>query len=159
MLEMPDSVESALHCTWLLAQQPATALPARRLAEFHGLPQAYLSKILKLLTRADVLRAVPGTGGGYRLARDPEEITVLDILTAVQGNGPMFRCRELRQRGPVPLPVEACRRPCGIAAVMHRAEQAWRQELAATTLAALHSHAATASIGRARRWLDGLPDS
>jgi Rrf2 family protein len=110
VLEMPDSVESALHCTWLLAQRPATALPARRLAEFHGLPQAYLSKILKLLTRADVLRAVPGTGGGYRLARDPERITVLDILTAVQGDGPMFRppptaesgraCRYVQGRSP-----------------------------------------------------------
>lgn len=153
-MKLPETVEWALHCAWLLAQAPArVALPARKLAEFHGVPEAYLAKTLKTLASAGVLTAVSGPRGGYRLARPPEAITALDLLVALEGDTPLFRCQEIRQRGPEPLAPSACRRPCGIAAVMHRAERAWRDELARTTVADLLAHAGIGSGERARRWL------
>ena len=152
-MELPATVEWALHCTWLLACARGTALPARRLAGYHGLPQDYLAKALKALVRADVLVATSGPRGGYRLARPPESITVLEIVTALEGDAPLFRCQEIRQNGPAPLPRAQCRRPCGIASVMHRAEAAWRTELAHTSVADLLAHAGTGSTDRARRWL------
>jgi hypothetical protein len=76
-MRLPEGVEWALHCTWLLTlARDGDALPARRLAEFYGLPEAYLAKLLKALVRAGLLSATSGPRGGFRLARPPEAITL-----------------------------------------------------------------------------------
>ena len=157
-MQLPEGVEWSIHCLWLLALLPPDdALSSRRLAEFYGLPEAYLSKLLKMLVRAGLLAASSGPRGGFRLARDPAGITFLDVVDAVEGRAPVFRCMEIRQRGPVPLPEADCRRECGIASVMHDAERAWRDHLAVATIAGSVRHAGSASLGRARRWLASLP--
>src|SRR5919201_483693 len=128
IMRLPQGVEWALHCTWLLAvTRDSDALPARRLAEFYGLPEAYLAKLLKALGRAGLLRAASGPRGGFRLARPPAEITVAEVVDAMEGQGQLFHCMEIRQRGPVPLAGAAVRQPCGIAQVMDRAERACRK--------------------------------
>ena len=157
-MKLPEGVEWALHCTWLLTlARDGDPLPARRLAEFYGLPEAYLAKLLKALVRAGLLTAASGPRGGFRLARPPEEITVADVVEAVEGRGALFQCTEIRQRGPVPLTGAACRVPCGIAQVMRRAEQAWRQELAATTIAGLVAASGAGAVTRVSTWLAALP--
>ena len=80
-----------------------------------------------------------------------------EVVEAVEGRGPLFGCTEIRQRGPVPLTGIACRTPCGIAAVMHWAEQAWRQELAATTIADLVETSGVGAVARVSTWLAALP--
>ncbi len=151
-------MEWALHCTWLLTfTRDGDALPARRLAEFYGLPEAYLAKLLKALVRAGLLGATSGPRGGFRLARPPERITVAEIVEAVEGQAPLFHCTEIRQRGPVPLTGAACRQPCGIAQVMDRAERAWRKELAATTIADLAETSGVGAVTRVSSWLATLP--
>jgi Rrf2 family protein len=158
IMRLPQGVEWALHCTWLLTlTRDGDALPARRLAEFYGLPEAYLAKLLKALVRTGVLSATSGPRGGFRLARPPEEITVADVVDAVEGQGPLFHCLEIRQQGPVPLAGAAVRKPCGIAQVMDRAERAWRKELAATTVADLVATSGVGSVMRVRAWLATLP--
>jgi Rrf2 family protein len=157
-MRLPEGVEWALHCTWLLTvARDRDALSARRLAEFYGLPEAYLAKLLKTLVRAGLLSATSGPRGGFRLARAPGDITVADVVEAVEGPSPLFHCTEIRQRGPVPLTGEACRRPCGIAQVMDRAERAWRQELAATTIADLVDSSGSGAVTRVGSWLATLP--
>src|SRR5690606_21826021 len=81
------------------------------------------------LSGAGIVATVPGPKGGYRLARPPSEISLLDIVLAVEGPAPAFRCNELRRRGPDPLPSRMFSRPCSINAAMLRAEQAYREEL------------------------------
>jgi Rrf2 family protein len=156
-MKLAQSVEWSMHCTWLLGLLPdGAALPGRRLAEFYGLPEAYLSKVLKALAAAGILAAVSGPRGGYRLARPADQITALELVQATDGSRPAFRCAEIRQRGPVPLPPGECARRCGIAAVMDRAEQAWRDQLRGTTVADLVAEAGTASVARARQWLASI---
>jgi Rrf2 family protein len=156
-MELPQGVEWALHCCWLLAQSDgATPLPRRKLAEFFELPEAYLAKVLKPLVTAGILTSVPGAAGGYRLARPAAAITTLEIVSAVGGDRGLFRCTEIRQRGPVPLTAAQCKQPCGIAKVMHGAELAWRHELSLTTLADLLAQAKLPSERRAARWLGPL---
>ncbi len=158
-MSLSEGVEWSLHCAWLLAQvPPGKALSSRRMAEFYGLPPAYLSKLLKSLVRAGILAATTGPRGGFRLARPAAGITVLEVTEAVEGSGPLFRCTEIRQQGPAPALKADCRRPCGIAQVMHDAEQAWRAHLAATTIADLVGQATSGSGGRVRAWLDRLPE-
>lgn len=157
-MSLSEGVEWSLHCAWLLTHvPPGEALPSRRMAEFYGLPSAYLSKLLKSLVRAGILDATTGPKGGFRLARPARDITVLDIMEAVEGKAPLFQCMEIRQRGPVPASTADCRRPCGIAKVMHDAERAWRAQLAATTVADLAGQTSTGSDSRARGWLETLP--
>jgi Rrf2 family protein len=57
----------------------------RDIAERTGLPQPYLEQILLALKGAGLVRSKRGVGGGYVLARDPTEITLADIVSAVDG--------------------------------------------------------------------------
>jgi Rrf2 family protein len=137
-MRIGEGVEWAIHCCTVLAVLPAdVALPSARLAEFHGVPGAYLAKQLQALSRAGIVETVAGPRGGYRLARPAAEVTVLDIVEAVDGGEAAFRCTEIRQRGPAAEEPSAYLRPCGIARAMGRAEDAWRRELAATSVADL----------------------
>ena len=148
-----------MHACVLLAVLPdGAALPAARLAEYHGVPSAYLAKHLQSLARADVLETVKGPRGGYRLARPPAEVTVLDVVEAIDGDEPAFRCTEIRRRGPSAVPAREYRLPCGIHQVFSRADDAWRAELAAATIADLVvgvvNEAPRPALEKAARWLD-----
>ncbi len=57
----------------------------RDIAERTGLPQPYLEQILLALKGAGLVRSKRGVGGGYVLARPPEEITLSEIVNAVDG--------------------------------------------------------------------------
>jgi Rrf2 family iron-sulfur cluster assembly transcriptional regulator len=57
----------------------------RDIAERTGLPQPYLEQILLALKGAGLVRSKRGVGGGYVLARDPGEISLSDIVSAVDG--------------------------------------------------------------------------
>lgn len=135
-MKLPESTEWALHAAGSLAQLgPAEKASAAQLAEHFDLPQAYLAKQLQALVRGGVLTATTGPRGGFRLARPPEEITLLQIVEAVDGSSRFYQCNEIRQRGRGAAPPEQCRKMCGIARHMHAAEAAWRASLARVTLA------------------------
>jgi Rrf2 family protein len=132
---MSDGVEWALHCCAVLAVVPPDkGLTAAKLAEFHGVPGAYLAKHLQALTRAGVFEAVPGRKGGYRLARPAMDITVLEVVEAVEGRTRAFQCKEIRQQGPAAGPKSDYKGICGIARVMYDAEAAYRERLASVTI-------------------------
>jgi len=57
----------------------------RDLAERTGLPQPYLEQILLILKGVGLVRSKRGVGGGYVLARDPDNITLAEIVAAVDG--------------------------------------------------------------------------
>lgn len=129
-MKMSDGVEQAIHSVTMLAHlTEGGVLSAAALAEFHGVSPSYLLKHLQALSGAGIVQTVPGPRGGYRLAKSPADISLLDIVLAVEGNAPAFRCNEIRQRGPNPVPGVPTK-PCGIAAAMLRAERAYRAELA-----------------------------
>ncbi|MBW8484824.1 Rrf2 family transcriptional regulator [Actinomadura sp. PM05-2] len=136
---MGEGVEWGLHCCvtlgWLHAEAP---VPTRRLAAWFDLPQEYLKKRLQALGRAGILASSPGARGGWSLARPPERITMMEVVAALEDGLDAFTCTEVRRRG-------AGARgggpelggTCGVAALMRRAEMAWRRELAAHTIADL----------------------
>jgi Rrf2 family protein len=137
-MRMSDGVEWAAHsCVLLAVLGPDHALPAARLAEYHGVPAAYLAKHLQALARAGIVETAKGPGGGYRLARPATDITLLDVVEAVDGSEPAFRCTEIRRRGPTAVPAREYRTACGIHAAMNQADAAWREELSHVTIAAL----------------------
>jgi Rrf2 family protein len=157
-VRLSDGVEWGVHVCTLLATLPEEgALPAAKLAEFHGVPAAYLAKHLQALARAGVLQTAKGPRGGYRLSRPPAEITLLDVVEAIDGDEPAFRCTEIRRRGPTGMPACYYPHPCGIHAAFDRADEKWRAELRATTIADLVMsvvrYASRAALEKGARWL------
>jgi Rrf2 family cysteine metabolism transcriptional repressor len=55
----------------------------RDIADAHGIPSRFLVQILLQLKSAGVVQSVRGAAGGYQLARDPDSITLLDVMTVV----------------------------------------------------------------------------
>jgi Rrf2 family protein len=110
-------------------------LSAAAIAEFHGVSVSYLLKHLQALSGAGILETLPGPKGGYRLAKAPGAISLLDIVLAVEGPAPAFRCNEIRQRGPNPVSNRFFATPCNISTAMLRAERVYRAELAKTSIA------------------------
>jgi Rrf2 family protein len=134
-MKLSEGVEASIHCCAVLAGlEEQQTISGTDLADFHGVSASYLLKHLKKLVAANVLESVPGPAGGFRLARPADQITFLDIVLAVEGRAPAFRCSEIRRRGPSPLPDKAFPKPCGINAAMLKAERAWRDQLQATRL-------------------------
>jgi Rrf2 family protein len=134
-MKMSDGVEQAIHSVTMLTHlTEGGVLSAAALAEFHGVSPSYLLKHLQALSGAGILQTVPGPKGGYRLAKAASDISLLDIVLAVEGSAPAFRCSEIRQRGPNPVPGVPTK-PCGIASAMLKAERAYRAELARVKIA------------------------
>ena len=74
------------------AQHPEREHNARELAEETRLPLPTVGKLLKELVREDLLVSHRGTKGGYRLARRPGEISVADVITALEGPIAVTEC-------------------------------------------------------------------
>ncbi len=64
---------------------PPTPTSVKEIAERTDLPQPYLEQILLAVKGAGLVKSKRGVGGGYVLARDAEEITLADIIVAVDG--------------------------------------------------------------------------
>ncbi|WP_239067372.1 RrF2 family transcriptional regulator [Actinomadura bangladeshensis] len=150
------AIHSCLNLTWL---EPGEAVTAARLAAYYELPAAYLNKQLQALARAGILTSTPGPRGGFRLARNPEDISLLDVVTAIEGPEEAFRCEEILKKGPGEHEGVDYRRRCFVSQAMRRAEMAWRRELAGQTLADLRStveHRLPSVPGETRSWFANL---
>jgi Rrf2 family protein len=155
-MKMSGGVEWALHCSVVLtaADRP---VPASRLAELHDVSPSYLAKQLQALSRAGLIHSVQGHAGGYALTRPATDITILDVVDAVDGPAPAFVCTEVRQRGPLATPAEDCRLPCGVHRAMMAADAAWRAALRGVTIADLAQSVTDdfgpATLATVRGWL------
>ncbi len=69
--------------------QPFTA---REVCEKADIPESFTRKIFQSMVRAEFLKAVPGPGGGYRLLQKPSEISVLEVIQAVDGQDAFNQC-------------------------------------------------------------------
>jgi len=76
----------ALHAVAYMAiQKSEKPVASHLIAQDRGIPERFLLKVLKPLVSARVLHSIKGPNGGYRLARTPSDISMLEILEAVDG--------------------------------------------------------------------------
>ena len=88
----------ALRVMLELAQDDSAAyLPLPAIAERQGISEKYLESILSVLSKAGMLDALRGKGGGYRLAKAPEDYSVYDILCLTEGTLAPVACLEAGQ--------------------------------------------------------------
>jgi FeS assembly SUF system regulator len=64
------------------------ACSASEIAEEYGISATLMAKVLQKLARESVVAAKHGSSGGYQLARDPDQISALDVISAI--DGPVF---------------------------------------------------------------------
>lgn len=81
--------------THLTAQRAGSVHNARDLARVVNLPLPTVSKILKAMARSDLVVSHRGVKGGYSLARDPKEISVAEIIEALEGPIAITECLDL----------------------------------------------------------------
>ena len=87
------TTQHALRSLIELARQPEEgALLGRDLAERAGVAKDYLAKLLGTLRGAGFVASAPGIGGGYRLARAPETIRLIDIVRLFEGEAGLPQC-------------------------------------------------------------------
>jgi Rrf2 family protein len=70
---------------YLVDQPPDRSVASHVAAGARGIPERFLLKVLQPLVSAGVLRSIKGPNGGYRLARPPKQITLLEVVEAVDG--------------------------------------------------------------------------
>jgi Rrf2 family protein len=88
MLKLTKKADYGLIALKHLAVNAPASSSAKEIAETYGIPGALLSKILQKLVKNGFLRSEHGTNGGYKLARDPREITAYEVIRTI--DGPIF---------------------------------------------------------------------
>ena len=78
------TVEYAVRAVVFVASKGSEPRPTGDIAAATKVPPAYLSKVLQGLTRAGIVRSHRGIAGGMTLAREPEELTILEVVNAVE---------------------------------------------------------------------------
>jgi FeS assembly SUF system regulator len=92
MLRVTKLTDYASVVLTVLAADAETVLSATELAERAGLEAPTVAKVLKPLAQAGLVQAFRGVNGGYRLARTPGAITLVDIVEAIEGPLAMTEC-------------------------------------------------------------------
>jgi Rrf2 family protein len=93
-------------------------------------PRAYFTKVVQALVRAGYVRTLRGAHGGIQLARDPDAITLRQVIEAVEG--PIFLNRCLSHPGECSL-----ERVCGAHPVWERIQEVLTRELETVTVSAM----------------------
>ena len=135
---------SATHALRAMAQLAANpqveAKLGRELAEEIQVPGHYLSKVLATLARSGLLTASRGAKGGYRLARPPREIALLDIVEPFEGKRVRPGCLLQPDR---PCRDEAA---CSAHAAWSKVKATYLGFLEGTTLADIQGHAGLGTL-------------
>jgi FeS assembly SUF system regulator len=92
MLKLSRLADYATVLMCRMTREPEAAQSAAQLAEALALPLPTVAKLLKRLTRAELLVSERGGKGGYRLARSPASISLVDVITAIDGAPALTQC-------------------------------------------------------------------
>jgi Rrf2 family protein len=131
--------EYALHSLLILATSDAP-ISVVDLARFQQIPERYLAKVFTRMKDSRLVVGTEGIGGGFALARPAADISVVEVLDAVDPGRKLFACAEIRRNctlfGETP-PAWATAGSCRIDLFMTEAERTLRNFLASKTIADL----------------------
>ncbi|MBW1812981.1 MAG: Rrf2 family transcriptional regulator [Deltaproteobacteria bacterium] len=85
-LTLMKSTSYAFHVLFYMAEHSNDdPIQLKTIAESLALPENYLSKVLQNLNRANIIKSIRGAKRGYKLAKNPEAITLLEIIEIFEG--------------------------------------------------------------------------
>jgi Rrf2 family protein len=110
----------------------------KELAEFQGISTDFIAKIFTRLQKANIVISSEGMKGGFRLAKRATDISVWEIVVAIDGEKSLFNCRQIRSKCAIYKgrpPAWTTSGVCSIHAIMLEAEAKMRSVLKEHTLA------------------------
>jgi Rrf2 family nitric oxide-sensitive transcriptional repressor len=125
----------ALRALIYLGAHPEETVSSATIAQAYGISEDHVAKATKALTRAGLLRATRGPGGGVALAVPPSKIRIGEVVRAFEAGRGVVAC--LGDQAPACRIAPACR----LKGAMHRAQEAFFAELDRHTLADLVAEA------------------
>lgn|SRR5512142_1428238 len=140
-LQLTKRSDYALRASVLLAAAASCPVSSRRIAERMSVPVTFLPQVLSDLQRAGFVESTSGKAGGYCLRVDPERVSLLELIEAIEGPTRGQRC-VLEERTCSDGEV------CALHEIWAAAQTAFIRVLAGTSLADV-----------ARRWLEQTGDS
>jgi len=133
-LELTKRGDYAVRAMLALTRGAGNGLQSsRRIADAMDIPVRFLPQVLADLQRAGLIEAAPGRAGGYKLSRDPEALTLLEVVEAVEGDSRRQSC--VLRGGP--CGVDGF---CDVHAVFFEGQEALRGTFARSTMAELARH-------------------
>ncbi|HEU5182092.1 MAG TPA: Rrf2 family transcriptional regulator [Candidatus Polarisedimenticolia bacterium] len=92
-MKLNKSTRYALYAALEMAQAEDDAqVTVAQVAGRYGVPEAALAKVFQRLVRSGIATGTRGVGGGYRLAKEPSKVTVLDVVSAFEPPRPLRQC-------------------------------------------------------------------
>lgn len=106
--------EYAIRALWELHLDPEKMMTANQVAQRQNIPPKYLPQIVSQLNQAGLITSLRGYGGGIKLNKAAADISVLEVITAIQGKPILFEC----QHGPSECSME---NNCGLLGMYNKA--------------------------------------
>ena len=97
MFALTKKTDYAIIALCHMAQRPGEVCTAREIAGQFNVPLALLMNVLKVMNQAELVRSIRGAKGGYTLAMPAQQITLADIITAVEGPIRLVQCAAGRE--------------------------------------------------------------
>jgi len=91
-MQITRETDYAIRCVHFLSNTKDGTLIVDRIAEQMCIPKTFLAKILQKLVKAGIVKSFRGAKGGCQLTRKPADITLLDVIEAIQGPVAMNVC-------------------------------------------------------------------
>ena len=92
MLKLTKKTDYGLISLRHIAVSPRGTASAKEISDAYGIPLPLLAKVLQSLTKGRLAISVAGTNGGYRLTRDPQSITALEVIQCIDGLAILTNC-------------------------------------------------------------------
>lgn len=91
-MQITRQTDYAIRCVLYLAEHPNEVKVVNEIASSKSIPKVFLAKILQKLSKAGIVRSYKGVKGGFELAKRPKDITLLDVIEAIDGPVAMNIC-------------------------------------------------------------------
>ena len=95
MLKLSKKTEYALMAVKFMAMKPDYhSATAKEISDGYNIPYDLLSKVLQQLTKKNVIKSYQGIKGGYSLIKTPNDLTLIDVISAVEPNYQITECMQ-----------------------------------------------------------------
>ncbi|MDO8282097.1 MAG: Rrf2 family transcriptional regulator [Thermodesulfovibrionia bacterium] len=91
-MQITRETDYAVRCLIHLSGTPDEVVVIDEIAGIRDVPRSFLAKILQKLSKAGIVTSYRGVKGGFQLARKPKDITLLDVVEAIEGPVAMNKC-------------------------------------------------------------------
>lgn len=134
MLQLTKRTEYGLIALVHMADQDGRVVSVREIGERYPVPRRLLAEVLKDLSHAGIVESQRGASGGYALSRPPDDITLAQIVSSLEGEPAIANCE-----GHDVEPAEGCDIAplCRIRSPLHRIREGIWGLLERTTLRSL----------------------